>query len=85
METFGCLEPMVRRWASTCFAFMLPKNTVGQVDLFARTEGTARSPVSNKGVSSIFWGLAGGNPNPKYPRTVSPLCGQSESRAPRHS
>lgn len=56
-----------RGWASTCFAFMLPKNKVGQVDLFARTEGTPRSPVClQQGSLVYFSGYALHNPNPKY-------------------
>jgi hypothetical protein len=54
LEKFGALAAMVRRRASTCFAFMLPKNQVGAVDLFAGTEGTLHG-VSNKGVSSLLF------------------------------
>lgn len=51
VKKLGGFAAMVRRWASTCFAFMLPKVQVGAFDLFAGTEGTLRG-VSNKGVSS---------------------------------
>jgi hypothetical protein len=65
---FGALAAMVRRRASTCFAFMLPKNQVGAVDLFAGTEGDTARGVSNKGQESrlsLFLAIASYNPNPK--------------------
>jgi len=71
-----------RGWASTCFAFMLPKNKVGQVDLFARTEGTPRSPVClQQGSLVYFSGYALHNPNPKYLCTSAlPFANQSVRR-----
>ena len=50
---------MVRRRASTCFAFMLPKNQVGAVDLFAGTEGDTARGVSNKGREVSSFAISG--------------------------
>jgi hypothetical protein len=78
LEKFGALAAMVRRRASTCFAFMLPKSQVGAVDLFAGTEGTLHG-VSNKGVSSLlFLGVARLTPTLSSPvlfsRTHTPIA-----------
>jgi hypothetical protein len=79
-----CPRSHVRRLASTCFAFMLPKNQVGAVDLFAGTEGgTLRvRGVSNKGVSSsLFWDasfitLTRSIPVPFQPASHEPMAGR---------
>lgn len=65
---------MVRRRASTCFAFMLPKNQVGQLTCSQEPRGTLRG-VSNKGVSSLHLRcIPIANPNPKYPGTFQPTA-----------
>lgn len=52
LEKFGALAAMARRRASTCFAFMLPKNQIGQLTCSHEPRGHCARGVSNKGVSS---------------------------------
>ena len=79
LEKFGALAMAARRRASTCFAFMLPKNKVGAVDLFARTEGGHCARSLQQG--SLVFGFSGHlscNPNPMY------LCYFSRARLSNH-
>jgi hypothetical protein len=71
---------MVRRRASTCFAFMLPKNQVGAVDLFAGTEGDTARGVSQQGTGVSSFAISG--PSPAITLTRSSPVPSAEPNAP---
>lgn len=76
LEKFGARAAMVRRRASTCFAFMLPENKVRAVDLFAQTEGVWRGvspPTRESRLGRMVWAPAC-NPNPMYIRACRRAC-----------